>query len=228
MGRAIALELAERGAAIAVHHRASVADATALVREIEGRGGRAVGFAADLEDPVATLGLAREVEQATGGVTILVNSAANYLHTPWSSLDEHSWDLSLDVNLKAPFLLSLHLGRAMRLRGRGVIINITDAFGDRPVRGYLPYSVAKAGLVALTRGLAIELAPEVRVNAVAPGPVQLPEHTTPEAAAAIARATALGHLGTPGDVARAVRFLVEEATYSTGTVLTVDGGRTLR
>jgi len=228
IGRAIALELAGRGASVVVHHRTSAAEAAAVVREIERIGGRAMALAADLRIADDVVAFAHAAEAATGGVSVLVNNASTYLRTPWETLDGADFDAALDVNLKAPFLLSLHLGRAMRRRGEGRVVNIADAFDDRPVRGYLPYSVAKAGLLALTRALALELAPEVLVNAVAPGPVLLPEGTSPDTAAAVERATPLGRLGAPQEVARCVRFLIEEATFSTGAVVTVDGGRTLR
>ncbi|TMB12430.1 MAG: SDR family oxidoreductase, partial [Deltaproteobacteria bacterium] len=135
------------------------------------------------------------------------------------------WDASLDVNLKAPFLLAWHLGRAMRTRGRGRIVNLADWAGERPYADYLPYCVSKAGVVSLTKALAKALAPAVQVNAVAPGPVMPPEDLTPSEREAIVRATPLRRFGTPEDVARCVRFLVEEADFTTGAVYLVDGGR---
>ena len=226
VGRAIACELAAAGANVLVHHHTSAVEATAVVREVEALGRDAAAVQADLADPAAVHALADEAERRSGGVAILVNNASNYLRTPWASLDERVWDLSLAVNLKAPYLLSVALGGPMRARGEGTIVNLVDWSAERPYRDYLPYSVSKAGLICLTRALARELAPAVRVNAVAPGPVLLPNGTSPDRADAIRRATPLG-IGSPHAVARAVRFLVEDATFTTGTVVHVDGGRAI-
>lgn len=226
VGRAIVSTLARAGANVVIHHHTSVEAAEEAVREVRELGREAVGLRADLADAEATIALAEEAEARTGGVSILVNSASNYLRTPWAELDERVWDLSLSVNLKAPYLLSVRLGGAMRARGEGVVVNVVDWSSERPYRHYLPYSVSKAGLTCLTRAVARELAPEVRVNAVAPGPVLLPEGTSAAEIEAIRRATPLG-LGTPDAVARAVRFLVEDATFTTGAVLHVDGGRAM-
>jgi pteridine reductase len=169
--------------------------------------------------------LARAAEARSGGVALLVNSAANFFRVPFEQLDEGVWDASLDVNLKAPFLLSWHLGLAMKRRGEGCIVNLADWAGERPMTHYLPYCVSKAGIICLTKALAKELAPAVRVNAVAPGPVLPPDDMSDAERDAVARATPLGRLGTPDDVARCVRFLAEDAGYSTGAVFHVDGGR---
>lgn len=227
VGRAIALELAAHGAHVVVHYHTSAAAAAATVADLEHLGVRAMALAADLTDSRAVLALATEAETRTGGIAVLINSASNYLRTPFDSITETAWDASLDVNLKAPFLLAWRLGLAMRARGEGAIVNIADWAGERPYREYLPYCVSKAGLVALTRGLARELAPSVRVNAVAPGPVLLPDDFTPAQAEAVRRATPLGRLGSPEAVARCVRFLVEEADFTTGALVHVDGGRAL-
>lgn len=227
VGRAIALELAAHGAHVVVHYRSAAQEAAATVAAAEQYGVRALALAADLADASQVAALAAESEARTGGIAVLVNSASNYLETPFDTITEAAWDASLDVNCKAPFVLSWHLGRAMRARGQGVIVNIADWAAERPYRGYLPYCVSKAALVALTRALARELAPPVRVNAVAPGPVLLPESFTPEQAEAVRRATPLARLGSAEAVARCVRFLVEEADFSTGALVHVDGGRAL-
>ena len=144
---------------------------------------------------------------------------------PFDHLTEAVWDASLDTNLKAPFLLSWSVGRAMRARGAGRIINIADWAGERPYRDYLPYCVSKAGVICLTKALAKELAPEVTVNAIAPGPVMPPEDMGEAERQAIVRATPLRRLGSPEDIARCVRFLAEEADFTTGSTYYVDGGR---
>ena len=168
IGRSIALALAGRGLNVIVHYNASADAAAATVREIEALGVRALALHADLGRGDDVARLAREAEARSGGVDVLVNNASNYLRAPFDELTEAIWDASLDVNLKAPFLLAWHLGRAMRTRGRGRIVNLADWAGERPYADYLPYCVSKAGVVSLTKALAKALAPAVQVNAVAP------------------------------------------------------------
>ncbi len=225
VGRVIALELAGRGVNVVVHYHTSSAEADGVVREIEARGVGALALRADLGQPREVEALARDAEARTGGIAVLVNNAANYFRVPFDELTEAVWDASLDVNLKAPFLLGWHLGRAMRARGAGRIINLADWAGERPYNDYLPYCVSKAGIICLTKALAKALAPAVAVNAVAPGPVMPPDDIGVAEREAIIRATPLRRLGTPEDVARCVRFLAEEADFSTGAIYLVDGGR---
>jgi NAD(P)-dependent dehydrogenase (short-subunit alcohol dehydrogenase family) len=225
VGRVIALVLADRGANVVVHYGTSAGDAEATVRALESRGVSAIALRADLAQPAEVEALATQAERRTGGIAVLVNSASNYLRVPFDELTEEAWDASLDVNLKAPFLLSWQLGRAMRARGEGAIVNIADWAGERPYDDYLPYCVSKAGVICLTKALAKALAPVVRVNAVAPGPVLLPEDFSPAQRAAVEGATPLKRVGRPEDVANCIRFLVEEADFSTGAVFHVDGGR---
>src|SRR5262245_25721187 len=227
VGRAIALELAGRGAHIVVHYNTAAAEADATVQEIRALGVEALALGAELGDAPAVLELARAAEERTGGIHVLVNNASNYLRVPFDDLTEAVWDASLDVNLKAPFLLAWHLGRAMRARGGGRIVNIADWAGERPYTNYLPYCVSKAGVICLTKALAKELAPTVQVNAVSPGPVLLPEDMTEAERAAVTRATPLKRIGRPEDVAACVRFLVTEANFSTGAIFHVDGGRAI-
>jgi NAD(P)-dependent dehydrogenase (short-subunit alcohol dehydrogenase family) len=225
IGRTIALELAGRGANVAVHYHTSASEADAVVKQIEARGVKALALHADLGRADEVLALAQAAEDRTGGVDVLVNNASNYFRVPFDDLTEAVWDASLDVNLKAPFLLSWALGRAMRRRGAGRIVNLADWAGERPYDDYLPYCVSKAGITCLTKALAKALAPAVQVNAVAPGPVLPPDDLGDAERQAITRATPLKRFGTPEDVARCVRFLVEEADFSTGAVFLVDGGR---
>jgi pteridine reductase len=225
VGRAIARELATRGMHVVVHYHRSEDEAASAVKELQELGVQAVAVRADLALAVDVRTLAEAAEARPGGIAVLVISASNYFRVPFDDLNEEVWDASLDVNLKGPFLLSWHLGRAMRARGAGRIVNIADWAAERPYKGYLPYTVSKAGLVCLTKALAKELAPEVAVNAVAPGPVLAPENMGDAEKQAIMRATPLRRFGSPEDVARCVRFLVEEAEFTTGAVFLVDGGR---
>lgn len=227
LGRAIAEDLAGGGARVAVHYRHSAAEADAVVDGIRRRGGSAEAFAADLADPSAAGRLATAVVDRLGPVDILVNNASLFVRTPIDALGEAEWDEVMTVNLKVPYLLSLALGRAMRTRGSGKIVNLADIAAERPYLDYLPYSVSKAGIVALTRALARALAPQVQVNCVAPGPVLEAIDATPAMTAAVLRRTPLGRFGAATDVAAAVRFLIEGSDFVTGTTVVVDGGRAL-
>ena len=227
LGRAIAEDLAAGGARVAVHYRQSAAEAEAVVAGIRARGGDAAAFAADLAEAGAADDLARTVVASLGPVDILVNNASVFFRTPVDTLDEAVWDAVMTVNLKAPYLLALALGRTMRDRGAGKIVNLADVGAERPSRDYLPYGVSKAAIVALTRALARELAPAVQVNCVAPGPVLEAIDATPASTAAVLRRTPLGRLGSATDVAAAVRFLIEGSDFVTGTTVVVDGGRAL-
>jgi NAD(P)-dependent dehydrogenase (short-subunit alcohol dehydrogenase family) len=227
IGRAIAERLAAGGARVAVHYRRSAADAADLVAGIRGRGGEAEAFAADLADAAAVARLGDAVLARFAAVDILVNNASVFYRTPLADLGAREWDDNLAVNLKTPYLLALRFGRLMRERGAGKIVNIGDSGASRPYRDYLPYCVAKAGLVTLTQGLARLLAPEVQVNCIAPGPILLPEDATDEERRQILRHTPLARFGTPADVAAAVAFVIEGGDFVTGATIAVDGGRAL-
>jgi pteridine reductase len=225
LGRAVAKDLARAGARVAVHFHHSADEAAAVVDAIRAHGGTAETFAADLADAAAVARLPADVESALGPVDVLVNNASVFYRTPVATLDADTWDAVMAVNLKAPYLLALTVGRAMHARGAGKIINLTDAVADPPAADYLPYGVSKAGLAALTRGLARAFAPHVQVNAVAPGPVLEPIDGS--AMDAVLRRTPLGRLGEAADVVAAVRFLLEGSDFVTGTTIVVDGGRAL-
>ncbi|MHC4470542.1 MAG: SDR family NAD(P)-dependent oxidoreductase [Planctomycetota bacterium] len=221
VGREIALELARAGADLYVHYRSSEGPAEETALEI-----RALGRGATLVR--GDLGRAEDVERVAGcaiDADLLVNSASVFPRTPLAEVTVEQWDRIFDVNLRGPFFLARTIGLAMKERGRGVVVNIADWAGYRPYRGYLPYCMSKAGIIAMTHGLAKLLAPEVRVNAVAPGPVMLPDDMTEEERDVVIRGTPLGREGSPTDVAKAIRFLAEGSDFITGAVLTVDGGR---
>jgi pteridine reductase len=227
VGREIALRLADEGISVAVHANSSSRAAEALVEEIRGAGGTAKAYTFDLAEPNGAESLARAVLRDDPRIDLLVNNASTWARTPIADLDAEQFDRTLAVNLRSPFLLAAELGLAMKRRGAGLIVNMLDWSVDRPYPEYVPYGIAKAGLLAATRGLARALAPEVRVNGVAPGTVLLPEGIEDDRAEAIRRAIPLGHVGDPIDVSNAVIYLLG-AEYVTGTILTVDGGRSLR
>jgi NAD(P)-dependent dehydrogenase (short-subunit alcohol dehydrogenase family) len=221
VGREIALTLARAGAMIFLHYRGSREAAERTAEEIRELGAEVVLVQGDLGDAADTARVAEECREAD----ILVNSASIFPRTPLPDLEFEAWDEIFDVNVRGPFFLATRIGLAMKERGRGTIINIADWSGVRPYQGYLPYCVSKAALLAANTGLARAMAPEVRVNAISPGPVMFPEDMGEAEKEKILRKTPLRREGSPQEVAKAVRFLVEGATFSTGAVLTVDGGR---
>ncbi len=227
IGRVIALALAERGADIIVHCYQSRADAEETAGQVNRLGRRAMVLSADQRDWNAVESLCRQAWDTFGGIEVLVNSAAVYRRTPLGDIAESDWDEMLDTDLKGPFAFARFLGPRMKERGCGKIISISDTAARMIWPGYIPYCVAKAGVDAMTRGLARALAPEVQVNAIAAGTVLWPDGFD-----AHQQEQALGHVplrraGSPADIARAVCFLVEHGDYITGAVLPVDGGRHL-
>jgi pteridine reductase len=229
VGAAIVRELYRHGCAIALHHHRSRAEAEALAAELAAPGAPpVVPFAADLGAEDACRRLAEAVLERFGRLDGLVNNASLFYPTPCASLDPSDFDRLMAVNARAPLLLALALAPALS-QARGAIVNLGDVFGLKPLPRFLAYSASKAALLMITQGLARELAPEVRVNAVLPGtvlPSELPEKA--ESAEAVASRAPLARLGTPEEVASAVRFLLLEASYTTGALLPVDGGRLSR
>jgi len=222
IGREIALALARRGANVVVHYNRSAAAARGVVAEIEALGAKAMAVRADQSKACEVREAVRKAARRFGGIDVLVNCAAVFRKTPFAALTERDWDFHLDANLKGPFLFALEASRYMR---RGKIVNFADWAAWRPYRDYLPYVVSKAGVVCLTKALAKELAPNVQVNAVAPGPVLLPTDFTPAQKRAVRNATLVKRLGSPADVVGAVLFLLEGGDFITGQVVVVDGGR---
>jgi pteridine reductase len=227
VGRAIALALAARGTTVAVHYRASRAEAEDAVARITADRGRAAAFAADLESVAEIERMIGDVIAAFGRIDVLVNSASVFFRKPLDQLTERDWDINLDTNLKAPFFLAKFASVEMRRQGAGKIVNIGDWAGIRPYNNYLPYTVSKSGLIGLTRALAKALAPEVQVNCVALGPVMPPEDYDLAEVERLKQATLTKTLGTPQDVASAVLFFCEATDFATGSTLLLDGGRLL-
>ncbi len=227
VGREIALALAARGADLALHYKGSAAEARATAEAVGRLGRRAVTLQADLAQPEQVEALADRAVERFGAIDILVNSAAVFYRTPLEKITSQDWEQFLRVNLTGPFLLARRLGLLMRRRGEGKIVNVVDIAGMRPWAEFLPYCVSKGALITLTQGLAKALAPEVQVNAVAPGSVLLPEEYGDKEREAIVRATPLRRMGDPADVAKAVLFLVEGSDFITGQVVVVDGGRSI-
>jgi pteridine reductase len=224
LGLAMARALAGRGAALAIHYHSSSEGATALRDEIAASGGRAACFAADLTDAEAAAELPRRVVRELGGLDVLVNSAAIMDRRSFEATTPAGWDATLDLNLRSVFFCTQ--GAAPTLRAaRGKVVNLADLSGLEPWPGFAAHSISKAGVIMLTRVLARVLAPEVTVNAIAPGAVLVPEAYDADERERLARAAPLRRLGSPADVTEALLYLLERADFVTGEVLAVDGGR---
>lgn len=227
LGRAFAAALAGRGMSLALHYNASMGGAEALRDEIRAAGGKAECFAADLADAGAARDLAATVAGAMGGLHVLVNSAAVMHRIAFEETTVAQYDAIMDLNLRSLFFLTQGAAPALR-RARGKVVNIADLGGLEPWPSYPVHSLSKAGVVMLTKVLARVLAPDVTVNAIAPGTVLVPDSYDEAQRDRLARDTPLRRLGTPADATGALLFLLEDADFVTGDVLVVDGGRVLR
>lgn len=228
VGAAIVRRLHAAGAKVALHYRGSEADAARLEAElVAARAGSAVRLRRDLLEPDAAELLVAAAVERFGRLDLLVNNASIFYPRSVGRIEPRHWDELVGSNLRAPLFVSQAAAPHLR-QARGAIVNITDIHSERPLKGFLVYSVAKAGLAALTRALALELAPEVRVNAVAPGAIAWPEDDKFDNAerARIVATTPLGRIGDPADIAQAVHFLAS-APFVTGQTLAVDGGRSV-
>ncbi len=224
LGRAVALRLAEDGCDVVMHYRSSEAEARAVVVEIEKLGRRGLAIAADLNSVAEIKQLFQETSERFGQLDVLVNSAATFVESAFTATTEKEWHASLDSNLKAPFFCA-QAATPMLRESHGVIVNFADIGGILGWPGFIPHSISKAGVILMTRALAKELGPEVRVNAVAPGTITMPGDP-PEWERDFIQLAPLKRTGTPADIADAVLFLVH-AKFITGQTLVVDGGRVL-
>ena len=228
IGAAIARALHRRGLSVAVHYRRSRDEAQALARELDGeRPGSAAAFGGDLLESGMPGRLVAGVVSRFGALDVLVNNASTFYPTPIDTATEAQWDDLIGANLKAPFFLTRAAAKFLAAN-RGSIVNLADIHGRNPIADHPAYCSAKAGLIMLTRALALDLAPEVRVNAVAPGIALWPEgegvHDARTRALAV-ESVPLRRTGSTGEVAAAVTWLALDAPYTTGEVLAVDGGR---
>jgi len=227
VGRAIARALSQAGADLAIHFRESAGPATELAAELRKDGRRATTVRGDLASPADCRTVVRDVIAMLGGLDLLVHSAANFHRASLEETDEELWDDAMNVNARAGFLLAREAAPTLRQR-RGRIVLMADRMARHPQRHYLAHSVSKAAVEGLVRALAVELAPDVLVNGIAPGAVLVPEGTSSEQAERWARQTPLGRLGEPEDVAATVLFLCAGPSYVTGQILDIDGGQGLR
>jgi pteridine reductase len=227
VGAAISRRLHAEGANLMLHYRASAGEARLLQAELNhARPGSVALIQADLLDIAKLPSLVEQTVATFGRLDALINNASSFFATPIGEITPALWEDLIGTNLRAPTFLSQAAALPLK-RSQGSIVNITDIHAERPLKGYVIYSLAKAGLSGLTRSLARELAPEVRVNAVAPGPILWPDDDQFDELSRqrIVSHTPLKREGTPDDVARAVRFLLMDAPYVTGATIAVDGGR---
>lgn len=230
VGAAICRMLHAGGAQLMIHYRRSATEARALQAELNAMRADSVALVqADLLNPAAHLPLVQETVNRFGRLDVLINNASSFFPTPVGEITAENWDDLVGTNLRTPLFLSQAAAPHLR-KSNGSIINIIDIHADRPMKNHLVYSTAKGGLVALTRSLAAELGPEIRVNGLSPGPILWPEDerwNDELARQRIVNQTLLKRVGEPEDIARAARFLVFDAPYITGQIIAVDGGRSL-
>lgn len=228
VGRAIALELARAGCDIAVHYHRSEDDARSLGEEIRGLGRRVTLVSGDLAHINTPAALVAHTRAELGRLDILINNASTFDKKPFEETDGAFWEQTLRVNLITPALLARAAAEIMRASGGGRIINMADIMADRPAKGYAAYCTSKAAIAGLTRCLAIELAPDITVNAIAPGIAIFPEDYDAATREKLVSRVPLQRAGTPEDVAALVHFLITRGDYITGQVIPLEGGRSIK
>jgi pteridine reductase len=229
VGAAIARRLHANGAALMLHYKSAESDALSLQAELNAvRQDSVTLVKADLLDLAGLAEIVRNTVTRFGRIDALVNNASSFFPTPVGEISSSHWDDLIGTNLRAPLFLSQAAAPHLKKAG-GCIVNITDIHAERPLKNYVVYSVAKAGLAGLTRSLARELGPEIRVNGVAPGPILWPEDDSFDEVSRqrIVSHTLLKRAGEPDDLARAVYYFIAEAPYVTGQIIAVDGGRSV-
>ncbi len=224
VGKAIALGLAKEGMKIALHFNQSQEQANQTLEEIKALGAEAFAIQGDFADVDQIKSVVKKCHEHFEQIDVLINNAALYFKTPIGETSEPEWDGLLDINLKAPYFCAQHVSDLMKQQKRGKIINITDVAGISPWPEFIPYSASKAGLIAVTKGLAKALAPNIQVNAIASGTILMSEDATEEYKTEIKDSTLLKKLGTPEDIVNAAIFLLKGSDFITGEVVVVDGG----
>jgi len=227
VGKSIALGLAHEGMKIALHFNRSQEQANQTLEEIKALGAEAIAIQGDFADVAQIKNVVKKCHEHFEKIDVLINNAALYFKTPVGETSEPGWDGLLDINLKAPYFCAQYVSGLMKQQKRGKIINITDVAGISPWPEFIPYSASKAGLIAVTKGLAKALAPNIQVNAIASGTILMSEGATEEYKNEIKDSTLLKKLGTPEDIVNTAIFLLKGSDFMTGEVVVVDGGRLL-
>lgn len=228
VGRAICLELAQSGAHLFCHYHSSKDAANSLERALWKTGAVHYFYQSDLNNTVSASAMIKKAHQQLGRIDVLINNAAIFYKTPFGKVTERDWDAFFNLNLKVPFFLAQEAGMLMQQQQSGKIVNIGDAGSESPFPAYLPYSMTKAGIVNMTRGLAKALAPDIQVNCINPGPVMMPEDLSESERQFALDQTLLKREGSAKDIAKMVRFVLEGTDFITGAVIPVDGGRHVR
>ncbi len=226
LGQAIAVQLGKLGMRVALHYHQSLHGVKETASLLPG--GEALNplFQADLRDVSQIEQMVEQIEHQVGPISVLINNAADFFPTPIFSTTEKDWDQLFSLNLKAPFFLTQSVAECMKSRGEGKIINLVDVSGERPWVGFLPYCSSKAGLISLTKGFAKALAPEIQVNGIAPGTVlPPPDHSEMDYNLSVEHSL-LKRIGSAEDISQAVHYLIQ-SDFVTGTILPVDGGRSV-
>lgn len=226
VGKAVALHLAERGAHIAFSYYLEDEPWAETLEEIRTWGVKALAQQTEVRNAASVRNLVDATIEEFGRIDVLINNASIWLKSPFLEITEEAWDRALEVNLKGPFLCSQAVAPHMLRQRDGVILNVTDLSAFQVWKGYTHHAASKAGLVSLTKSMAVELAPTIRVNAVAPGTVLLPDECPPKKRNWAEQKSLLGRIGCPEDVARTMAFLIE-SDFTTGSVYFIDGGRAL-
>jgi pteridine reductase len=227
LGRAMAQALAQQGMTVGIHYHASAGGARELEADIRRQGGRAASFEADLTDALSARALPERVITEFGRLDVLVNSAAVMHRIGFEETTPEEWDSIHALNLRAAFFCTQGAAAALRA-SKGKVVNLADLAGLEPWPGFAAHSISKAGVVMLTHVLALSLAPDVTVNAIAPGAVLVPEDYSVEERDRLARSTPLRRLGSPSDVIAALLYLLQGGDFVTGEILVVDGGRFIK
>lgn len=221
LGRAVAIHLYEKGCSLVVHYNKSEKEANELQSQIGCR-----LFHADFSK-ISIAKLQGRLKDEIGSIDILINNASSFASNDWQDVDEGLWDRDLSINLKVPFFLSQYYGPLMKAKGGGKILNMSDIAAAHPYLKHLPYSIAKSGVIAFTEALARPLAPEVQVNAIAPGTILFPEDMPESARKTILHNIPAQRTATLEEFLRTVDFLLEDVDYITGQTIVLDGGRSL-
>jgi NAD(P)-dependent dehydrogenase (short-subunit alcohol dehydrogenase family) len=227
VGKAIALTLSQKGAHICIHYNSQKSEAESTAEIIRSSGNECLIVKGDISKKQDWLNMRSEMITKWGKIDVLVNNAAIFYRTPFFEVTDKDWYQFLDINLKGTFYGCQILGELMVKQRRGKIINIADVSAETVWPSYIPYCISKAGIIALTKGLSKALAPYVTVNAVSPGTVMLTEKYDEVEENYLIERTPLKRLGEPQDIANSVAFLIEGSDFITGTIINVDGGRSL-
>jgi NAD(P)-dependent dehydrogenase (short-subunit alcohol dehydrogenase family) len=227
VGRTITKELVAAGAIIYCHYNNSHEAAAKLRDSIQGGNEKIRLIRGDLNRTAFAADMIDTIVSQAGQLDVLINNAAIFFRTPLGTVTEEDWDRLFQLNLKSPFFCSQHAGMHMKKKGGGKIISIGDPSGLNPWPGFIPYGLTKSGIISMTKGLAKALAPEVQVNCINPGPVMFPDHYDDEDRDRALRKTLLKREGSPDDIAKTVRFVLEGSDYITGAIINVDGGRSI-